>query len=187
MVALDAEGAPAGVEHGDLTRRVGLDPDRGLGGAGVTQERPEHEVGHGSGQYLHRQPARFRRLSRGQEKSVDPTSSEEELVSTWLWIIIALAAIVIVALAAWTIAGRRRSERLREGFGAEYDRTVDRAGDRRAAEEQFLERQERHDELDLRPLAPRVRAGYTKAGRHPGCVRRDPAQCDPRRRSPDPT
>jgi hypothetical protein len=84
-------------------------------------------------------------------------------MSTWLWVIIALAAIVIVALAAWAMVRRRRSERLREGFGAEYDRTVDRTGDRRAAEEQLRERQERHDDLDLRPLAPRARAGFMDA------------------------
>ena len=162
VVAIDAEGAPPGVEHGHFTRGIRLDPHSGLGAARVTQEgsRTRSATARDSTCIVSGEVSAA--LARAGE-SVDPTSSEEELVSTWLWIIIALAAIVIVALAAWTIAGRRRSERLREGFGAEYDRTVDRTGDRRAAEEQLLERQERHDELDLRPLAPRVRAGYMEA------------------------
>ena len=86
-------------------------------------------------------------------------------MSTWLWIIIVLAAIVVAAGAAWAIVSRRRSELLREGFGPEYDRTVERAGDQRAAEEDLRERQQRRDELDLRPLAPSARAGYMDAWR----------------------
>lgn len=84
-------------------------------------------------------------------------------MATWVWAIIVIAAIVIVAGLAWAMVSRRRSERLREGFGSEYDRTVESAGDRRAAEEELRERQSRHDELDLRPLAPIARSGYLDA------------------------
>jgi hypothetical protein len=86
-------------------------------------------------------------------------------VSTWLWVIIVIAAFVIVAGAAWAMVSRRRSEQLREGFGSEYDRTLESAGDRRAAEEELRERQSRHDELELRPLAPSARSGFQDAWR----------------------
>jgi hypothetical protein len=86
-------------------------------------------------------------------------------VSTWLWVIIVIAALVVVAGVAWAMVTRRRTEQLREGFGSEYDRTLDSAGDRRAAEEELRERQSRHDELDLRPLAPSARSGFQDAWR----------------------
>jgi hypothetical protein len=78
-------------------------------------------------------------------------------LSTWVWIVIVAAVAVIVLAAVWWTARGRRTERLREGFGTEYDRTVERAGDRSAAEADLLERQRRHDELDLHPLDPATR------------------------------
>jgi hypothetical protein len=81
-----------------------------------------------------------------------------------LWIVIAVVAVIVVAAIAWSLTRRsqqRRSESLREGFGPEYDRTLERAGDRQAAEEDLLERKKRHDELDLQPLAPAARERYT--------------------------
>ncbi len=86
-------------------------------------------------------------------------------MSTWLWVIIVIAALVIVAGVAWAMVSRRRTEQLREGFGSEYDRTLESAGDRKAAEEELRERQSRHDELDLRPLAPSARSGFQDAWR----------------------
>ena len=46
MVALDAERAPRRIENRHLARGVGLDPDRGLRGAGVAKERAEDELRH---------------------------------------------------------------------------------------------------------------------------------------------
>jgi hypothetical protein len=85
-------------------------------------------------------------------------------MSTWEWIVvIALVIVAVAAAAAWSIARGRRTTRLREGFGPEYDRTVDRAGDRSAAEAELLDRARRHDELELRPLGPGARQGYVDA------------------------
>jgi hypothetical protein len=84
-------------------------------------------------------------------------------VSTWVWVIVVVAIVVVAVLILATAIRRRRSELLRSGFGPEYDRTVDRTGDRKAAESDLRERQQRHDELQLRPLAPRARAGFMDA------------------------
>jgi hypothetical protein len=84
-------------------------------------------------------------------------------MSTWFWVVVALAALVVVVLIVTTAIRSRRSERLREGFGPEYDRTVDRAGDRGTAEAELRERQARHDELELRPLDPLTRKGFMDA------------------------
>jgi hypothetical protein len=85
-------------------------------------------------------------------------------VSTWGWIVLVIAIVVIVAaVIAWNGMRRRRSEELRAGFGPEYDRTVDRTGDQGKAEAELLARKQRHDELDLQPLSPGMRTGFMSA------------------------
>jgi hypothetical protein len=79
-------------------------------------------------------------------------------MDTWVWIAIAAVA-VIALLAIWAAARkrRRRTSELREGFGPEYDRTVEEAGSRRRAESELSEREKRREELDITPLAPGTR------------------------------
>ena len=78
-------------------------------------------------------------------------------MSTWIWVIVVAAIVVVAVLILSATIQRRRSEQLRSGFGPEYDRTVESTGDRKAAEAELRDRQHRHDELELRPLAPRAR------------------------------
>jgi hypothetical protein len=85
-------------------------------------------------------------------------------VNTGLLIVI-IVAVVIIALLAVVIARRRRSEGLQTRFGPEYPRTVARAGDRRAAESQLAEREQRHRQLDIVELEPAARARYLEAWR----------------------
>ena len=59
-------------------------------------------------------------------------------------LIVIIVVVVIIALLAVVIARRRRSEGLQTRFGSEYPRTVARAGDRRTAESQLAEREQRH-------------------------------------------
>jgi hypothetical protein len=86
-------------------------------------------------------------------------------MDTWVWVVIVIAAIVIVALATAMITGRRRTERLQGRFGPEYDRTVEEADGRRAAERELTEREKRRAELDIRPLAPGARDRYAEEWR----------------------
>jgi FtsZ-interacting cell division protein ZipA len=77
-------------------------------------------------------------------------------------ILIVLVLLVVLAL----VAGRqRRSRRLRERFGPEYDRTVAEAGDRREAEAKLQERTERRQQLDIVALDPAARDRYVEAWR----------------------
>jgi hypothetical protein len=70
-------------------------------------------------------------------------------------LIVALVILVVaVAAVAWWFGQRRRTERLRETFGSEYDRTVETADNRGRAEAELEARKERVDALDIRPLAP---------------------------------
>jgi hypothetical protein len=84
---------------------------------------------------------------------------------TWLWIIIVIGALVLVVLIATASVRGRRTEELRRGFGPEYDRTLERAGDQAVAESDLRDRQRRHDELELRPLEPFARKGFMDAWR----------------------
>ena len=83
-------------------------------------------------------------------------------METWVWIVIAAVAAVVVLGVLWGAARTRRTRSLQERFGREYDRTVDHAGDRREAERELREREKRHEELELRPLAPEARDRYVR-------------------------
>jgi len=75
--------------------------------------------------------------------------------------IVAIAIVVIAVLAAigWLVYTRKRSERLRDHFGTEYDRRVSELeGDRRRAEAELTEREARVQELKHRPLSSSERA-----------------------------
>lgn len=69
-------------------------------------------------------------------------------------IIIIVAVVLALLAAAAVMAGlqRRGSHRLQDRFGSEYERTVEEAGDRRAAESDLKEREKRRSQFDLRPL-----------------------------------
>ncbi len=82
-------------------------------------------------------------------------------MATWIWIVIIVAAVLLVALIAWRAASRRRTEQLRGRFGPEYDRTVDSADGRRDAERQLREREEHRRQLDIRPLSAESRDRYS--------------------------
>src|SRR4029453_7638965 len=77
-----------------------------------------------------------------------------------------IVVIVLLALLAFFAGRQRRSRRLQENFGPEYDRTVEEPGDRRAAEAELLERTERRQSFDIVALEPEARARYLEAWRN---------------------
>ena len=83
-------------------------------------------------------------------------------MDAWVWIVIAAVAAVLVLGVLWAASRTRRTRSLQDRFGREYDRAVDHAGDRREAERELREREKRHEELDLRPLAPEARDRYVE-------------------------
>jgi hypothetical protein len=84
-------------------------------------------------------------------------------MATWVWILIAIAAVVVIGLAAWAFVQSRRSRQLRDTFGPEYDRTVADAPSKREAEAELRSREERHEEFDIRPLDQTSRDRYLRA------------------------
>ncbi|MEO3758540.1 hypothetical protein ABGB19_09695 [Mycobacterium sp. B14F4] len=82
---------------------------------------------------------------------------------TWGWILIAvLAVIAVVAIvvAVRATSSRRRSERLKEHFGPEYERAVVTSGDPRVAEDELAAREKKRKKLDIVALSPQAHANY---------------------------
>jgi hypothetical protein len=84
---------------------------------------------------------------------------------TWAWVLIAVAAVVLLAAAVWVWAARRRTEHLRARFGPEYDRAVQSADGRREGEAELVAREERHEQFELRPLSAPARDRYLESWR----------------------
>jgi hypothetical protein len=72
----------------------------------------------------------------------------------WGWILIAaiVALIAVVIVVTSLTLRRRKTERLKQRFGPEYDRTVVEAGDEKAAEKELTAREQKRNKLDIRPL-----------------------------------
>jgi hypothetical protein len=83
----------------------------------------------------------------------------------WVWIVIVVAALVVLALGAWLVMERRRREHLRGRFGPEYDRAVSEHGSRRGADAELARREELHERLDIVPLSPDARERYSDSWR----------------------
>jgi type II secretory pathway pseudopilin PulG len=66
--------------------------------------------------------------------------------------VIVIALVVIAAAAALFAYQRRKSGQLQERFGPEYERTIEQSGDRRSAERDLRQREQRRDKLDVHPL-----------------------------------
>ena len=80
-------------------------------------------------------------------------------MEAWGWIIVVLVLVAVVG-AAWWFGTRRRSTRLRERFGPEYERAVSRADTPAEAEAELEAREIRRGTLDIRPLEPDERERF---------------------------
>jgi hypothetical protein len=80
-----------------------------------------------------------------------------------LALIIGFAVLVVAGIVAWFSLRKRRTEKLRAQFGAEYDRAVKEDGGRRHAEAGLKERTARVDSLNIRPLTAGDRARFVES------------------------
>lgn len=75
--------------------------------------------------------------------------------------LIIIAAIVIVLALIWFFLRRRTTTKLRDRYGEEYDRTVDRVGGRGKAERNLAQREQRVSQFHIRPLSGEERDRFT--------------------------
>jgi predicted nucleic acid-binding protein len=80
-------------------------------------------------------------------------------------VILLVVVVILVVAAALFLVQRRRSEGLRDRFGPEYERTMARSGDRRAAESELSAREQRRREFTIVPLEPADQARYQQEWR----------------------
>jgi hypothetical protein len=78
-----------------------------------------------------------------------------------LWIVIAVAALIVLGVVVWQMQTRKRTAELQDRFGPEYDRAVDQHGDRKTAEKQLADTASRRDSIEVRPLQPAERERYS--------------------------
>lgn len=73
--------------------------------------------------------------------------------TTYIIIAVVLVLVVLGAVLLPMLARRKRSDRLHEHFGSEYDHTVEVLGDEKKAQTELEERQKYVKALDIRPLS----------------------------------
>ena len=83
----------------------------------------------------------------------------------WSWFFIAagvLIALTLILIAVLSVSSRRKTARLRERFGPEYERAVDDAGDRRAAEQELVARERKRQKFDIVELSSEAHQRYVQ-------------------------
>jgi hypothetical protein len=81
-------------------------------------------------------------------------------VPTWVWVLLIVGAVLLLLLVVALLGRKRQRERLEQRFGPEYERTVERAGGRRAAEADLEQREEKRQQLQIVPLSPQARERF---------------------------
>jgi type VI protein secretion system component VasK len=82
------------------------------------------------------------------------------LMPTWAWVVVIAVVVGVLALVIWRVLMRRRTTRLQERFGPEYDRAVGAAESKRDAEAELRGREERRQQFQVRPLTQAARDRY---------------------------
>jgi hypothetical protein len=76
-------------------------------------------------------------------------------------VVIIVAAVIVALVVGAMQMQRRRSARLQDRFGPEYEQVVTDVGSRREGESELARREERREALDIRPLDPDARGRYS--------------------------
>jgi hypothetical protein len=82
----------------------------------------------------------------------------------WETILIVASVVIVVALVIVAVSfasSRRKTERLKEHYGHEYERLVSEAGGQKAAEKELAARERKRDKLDIVPLTQSVLSDFT--------------------------
>ncbi|MFI6707143.1 hypothetical protein ACIBF7_11960 [Nonomuraea sp. NPDC050478] len=81
-------------------------------------------------------------------------------MDTLIWVALVVVAIAAVAAVAYVVVQQQRRSRLRDRFGPEYERTMAEHDSKREAEQELIAREQRHAELDIKPLPEQSRDDY---------------------------
>jgi hypothetical protein len=87
----------------------------------------------------------------------------------WEWIVIAAAVVILVAaliVAAISLSSRRKTARLKQHYGGEYERLASETGGQKAAEKKLIARERKRDELDIVALTPAALSDFATRWQH---------------------
>ncbi len=76
-------------------------------------------------------------------------------------VVVVVIAIVVVAALGFVTSRKRRSRKLREHFGPEYERVMKQEGDQRKAEGVLEFREKRREKFKIRPLSDSDRQNFS--------------------------
>lgn len=82
----------------------------------------------------------------------------------WEWILIVASVVIVVAIvvvAASFVGSRKKTQRLQQHYGSEYERLVSETGDQKAAEKELTARERKREKLEIVPLKPSARSDFT--------------------------
>jgi hypothetical protein len=85
-------------------------------------------------------------------------------MAIWVWILIAAAVVIAipaVIVAAGVFRTRRKTQRLRQHYGGEYERLVSENGSEKAANRELTMRERKRDKLDIVALTPAAHSEFT--------------------------
>ncbi|MET0474780.1 MAG: hypothetical protein ABW001_09085 [Mycobacterium sp.] len=84
-----------------------------------------------------------------------------------VWLVVAAMVVVaaVVLVAALAVGRRKRTARLKQRFGPEYERTISAAGARGVAERELADRERRREDLDIVALEPSAALRYAERWR----------------------
>jgi FtsZ-interacting cell division protein ZipA len=77
-------------------------------------------------------------------------------------VIVAIVVIVAIAIVGYQMARKKRTARLRDQYGPEYDRALDQTDSQREAESELRDRSKRHEKLELRNLDASERQDFER-------------------------
>jgi len=80
--------------------------------------------------------------------------------TTYMIITVVLILVIVGAILALVFTQRKRSEKLQDHFGPEYDHTVELMGDEKKAQTELEERKKHVEALDIHPLSASERERY---------------------------
>jgi hypothetical protein len=86
----------------------------------------------------------------------------------WSWFFIAAAVLIAITVAligVLSVMRRNRTKRLKTRFGPEYERTIDKAGDQRAGEDDLVARERKRKKLEIAALSPEAHIKYAEQWR----------------------
>lgn len=78
-------------------------------------------------------------------------------------IVIAIVVVLLIAVAVGLAARKRKSAKLRDRFGPEYERTLEESGDKRKTEAELKDRAKRVAKFEIKPLGPGEHERYVRA------------------------